>query len=231
MKSNTYQSEVVNMKELNHLFIEMTAKSCNQHCKQCYIDFPMYKKISDFIDIDIVKQALNDTTKEDIECIYLTGAEPMTHPDFNAILRFCLKRSNVCICTNASFINEKKARFLKKVEEESNNEIIFMLSLVHFDEIKNDNVRCRGAFRQVLNAVRCLIKYNFNPIFNITNFYNEPREVILKNFCEIFKNLGFDVNDSNFKINQYFDKYSSKNKNEEISQITNDNIFDCKNSR
>ena len=107
MKSNIYQSEVIYLNALRNLFIEMTAKNCNQHCKHCYIDFPKYKKETDFISIDVIKQALNDTTLDNIECIYLTGAEPMTHPDFNAILRLCLKRSNVCICTNGSFINDK----------------------------------------------------------------------------------------------------------------------------
>jgi molybdenum cofactor biosynthesis enzyme MoaA len=100
MTSTIYQSEVANMKALNNLFIELTAKVCNQHCRHCFLDFPKYKKEEDFIDIDIIKHALNDTMHEDIECIYLTGAEPMTHPDFNSILRLCLKRSNVCICTN-----------------------------------------------------------------------------------------------------------------------------------
>lgn len=60
----------------------------------------------------------------------------MTHPDFNAILRACLKRSNVCIFTNGTFINEKKVRFLKRVEEESSYEIIFKLSIDHYDEVK-----------------------------------------------------------------------------------------------
>ena len=83
------------MKELNNLFIEMTAKSCNQHCKHCYIEFPQYKKVQDFISIDVIKQALNDTTQEKVECIYLTGAEPMTHPDFNTILRLCLTHSSI----------------------------------------------------------------------------------------------------------------------------------------
>ena len=142
MKSNIYQSEVVEMKALNNLFIEMTAKNCNQHCKHCFLEFPKYKKEADFISIDIIKQALNDTTQDNIECIYLTGAEPMTHPDFNAILRLCLKRSNVCIYTNGSFINEKKARFLKRVEDESNFEIIFKLSIDHYEEVKSDFSIC-----------------------------------------------------------------------------------------
>ena len=113
-----YQVPKCELKELNNLFIEMTAKNCNQHCKHCYIDFPQSKAPKDFISIDKIKNALEDTKGENLYCIYLTGAEPMLHPDFNAILRLCLKVTNVCICTNGSFLNEKKVRFLKKVEEE-----------------------------------------------------------------------------------------------------------------
>ena len=79
----------------------------------------------------------------------------MTHPDFNTILRICLKKSNVCIFTNATFINEKKARFLKNVEMESNNQILFKISFTHFDEMKNDSIRFRGSYRQNMFALKC----------------------------------------------------------------------------
>jgi len=153
-----YQPQICILKELNNLFIELTAKNCNRRCKHCYIDFPYSKNVKDFIEIDTIKEALLDTQQENLQCIYLTGAEPMTHPDFNAILRLCLKRTNVCICTNGSFINEKKARFLKKVEDESNFEIIFQLSIDHYNEIKSDDIRGRGTYRQTINAIKCLIK-------------------------------------------------------------------------
>ena len=173
------------MKELNNLFIELTAQSCNQHCKHCYIEIPQYKRIHDYINIDIIKQALNDTTNDNIECIYLTGAEPMTHPDFNAILRLCLKRSNVCICTNGSFINEKKARFLKKVEDEglvnkTENQIFFKLSLAHFNELESDKVRYRGNYRQTIFALKTLSRYNFNSVLSIQNFYNLDKKEIFE---------------------------------------------------
>ena len=172
MRTNTYQAEVITMKSLKNLFIEMTAKNCNMHCKHCYIDFPKYKKVEDFIKLDVIKNAINETMDDNIECIYLTGAEPMTHPDFNAILRFCLTRCNVCICTNGSFINEKKARFLKKVEDESEYQIIFKLSFASYDELRNDEVRFRGAFRQNMYALKCLDKYDFTTIACINNYYN-----------------------------------------------------------
>ncbi|OLA77006.1 MAG: hypothetical protein BHW55_05525 [Candidatus Melainabacteria bacterium 35_41] len=206
MNNSIYQSQMCQLKELNNLFIELTEKNCNQHCKHCYIDFPLSKNIKDFISIDRIKDALTDTRNEKIECIYLTGAEPMTHPDFNSILRTCLKRSNVCIFTNGSFINEKKARFLKRVEEESSFEIIFKLSIDHYDEVKNDDIRSRGSYRQVIHAIKSLSKYGFNPILNITNYYREDKKVLIKEFKRICQKIGFEAEDYNFTINEYHDK-------------------------
>lgn len=199
------------LEKLKNLYIELTAKNCNQRCKHCYIDFPISKNVKDFISTDKIKQALADTKEEDLECIYLTGAEPMTHPDFNLILRLCLKRCNVCICTNASFINEKKARFLKKVEEESKNEIYFKLSIDHYEEIKNDNIRGRGAYRQTVNALKSLIKYDFNPILSIVNYYGEEHKILLKEFKNVCDKIGFETVRGNFEIKNYYNKYSQPN--------------------
>lgn len=225
--SSIFSAPVVELIELNNLFIELTAKNCNQRCKHCYIDFPISKNVKDFISIDKIKDALNDTKNNTIQIIYLTGAEPMTHPEFNTILRLCLKRASVCICTNATFINEKKARFLKKVEEESNNEIIFKLSIDHYNEIKNDDIRGRGAYRQTLNAIKSLIKYNFNPILNIVNYYGEDRKVLIAEFNKVCDKIGFEVNDFNFQINEYYNKYKPDSDDFDFKYCD----FDCKSGR
>ena len=206
--ANVFSAPVIELVELNNLFIELTAKNCNQRCKHCYIDFPISKNVKDFISIDKIKEALNDSTKENIEYIYLTGAEPMTHPEFNSILRLCLKRASVCICTNATFINEKKARFLKKVEDESRNEIIFKLSIDHYNEIRNDDIRGRGAYRQTVSAIKSLIKYGFNPMLNITNYYNEDEKVLVEEFTKLCNKIGFEANDFNIQVNQYYNIYN-----------------------
>lgn len=208
MNNTIFQTPTCHMKEFNNLFIELTAKNCNLRCKNCYIDFPLSKNVKDFISLDAVKKALSDTKSESIECIYLTGAEPMTHPDFNHILRACLKHSNVCIFTNGTFINEKKVRFLKRVEDEGVNEIIFKLSIDHYNEIKNDEIRARGSYRTVIHAIKNLTKYGFNPILCITNYYKEDRQTLINEFKKICKNTGFEAKDSNFTINEFIDKNS-----------------------
>ena len=227
MNNTIYTAPMSNLKNLSNLFIELTAQSCNQRCKHCYIDFPLSRKVKDFISIDKIKEALNDSTSEDIKCIYLTGAEPMTHPDFNSILRLCLKRCNVCICTNGSFINEKKARFLKKVEDESNYQIIFQISIDHYDEVKCDDIRGRGVYRQALNALKSLVKYNFIPIICITNYYKEDRSVLIYEFQNIFAKFGFNLTDDNFKINNWI----NKNETSEQTEQSKWNSLDCEYGR
>lgn len=224
--SKLFQAQICHLKELNNLFIELTAKNCNRRCKHCYIDFPYSKNIKDFITIDLIKEAINDTKSENLECIYLTGAEPMTHPDFNTILRLCLRQTNVCICTNGTFINEKKARFLKKVEDESDFEIIFQLSIDHYDEVKSDDIRGRGTYRQTLNAVKSLIKYDFNPVLCVTDYYKEGKTELLKGFQQVCKKIGFEASDKNFKINQlYTPNFSEQDFSEKWEKL------DCENGR
>ena len=187
MKNSIFTAPVYQLDELNNLFIEMTAQNCNQRCSDCYIKFPLSKNIKDFISVDKIKEALLDTKFENIYCIYLTGAEPMTHPDFNSILRLCLKRCNVCICTNGSFLNEKKIRFLKKVEDEGSNQIFFKLSLTHYNEIENDKSKYRGNFRQTIYALKTLCNYNFTSVLNIQNSYSLNNKELINKFSFIFQ--------------------------------------------
>lgn len=192
MSNSIYTAPIYKLDELNNLFIELTEKNCNQRCSNCYISFPMSKNLKDYISLEKIREALFDTKSENIYCIYLTGAEPMMHPDFNSILRLCLRRCNVCICTNGSFLNEKKIRFLKKVEDEGlvnklQNQIFFKLSLAHFNELESDKVRYRGNFRQTIFALKTLSRYNFNAVLSVQNFYNLDRAEILNEFNRIFK--------------------------------------------
>ena len=216
---------VCKLTELNHLFIELTAKNCNQRCKKCYIDFPLTKNVKDFIQVDKIKQALVDTKESDLKCIYLTGAEPMTHPDFNSILRLCLKTTNVCIFTNATFINEKKARFLKKVEDESEYQIIFKLSFASYDEQRNDDVRFRGAFRQNMYALKCLDKYDFTTIMCVNNYYQEDERVIQNCFQGIIKEQ--ELKNSMVQIT----KWADNNNLVDISKLEDNGIYDCSKGR
>ncbi len=213
MKNTIITAPCNELKEFESLFIEMTAKNCNLKCKHCYIDFKENKKVKDYIPIDKVKQALSILKVENIKFIHLSGAEPMLHPDFNSILRLCLKYASVVIHTNGMNINDKKARFLRKVEEENNmgNEIIFRISIDHYIEQKNDELRGRGSFRKSIHAIQSLNKYYFNPILSIVNYWNENPKDLISNFKLLCKNIDFETDNINYSIIPYIDKSSYVN--------------------
>ena len=201
MNKTIVKAPFVSMQKLEELFIEMTAQNCNLRCKYCYLDFS-HKKTKDFIPVEKVKGALELLGKNKLKYIHLTGAEPMLHPDFNQILRLCLNYSSVVIHTNALNINDKKSRFLRKVEEENNfgNEIIFMISIDSTDEKENDEFRGRGSYRKAIHAIQSLLKYGFNPILSIVNHKALPEKEIIETFNSLCSSFNFETSDINFKI-------------------------------
>ena len=219
----------VELKELNNLFFELCYKACNLKCKHCYIEKNPYKQEKDFIPLDKIKNALLQTRGENISSIYLTGGEPLLHPDFNIILRMCLKFSNVTVMSNGVLINDKKARFLRKIDDENNFETIYRISLDHFDELKNDEIRGRGSFRKAFGAILNLAKYEFNPIISVCNYYQESREDLFKGFYELFKKHNFEIEDINLKIMPYFEKGDSDDFIEDFD--FDKTKLDCCNSR
>ncbi len=223
------QAPKVEMKELNNLFFELCYRACNLKCKHCYIEKNPYKQEKDFIPLDKIKQALLDTRGENLTSIYLTGGEPLLHPDFNTILRMCLKFSNVTVLTNGYMINDKKARFLRKIDDENNFETIYRISIDHFDELKNDEIRGRGSFRKALSAVLNLAKYEFNPIISVCNYYGESKEDLFAGFSSLFKKYDFEIEDINLKIMPYFDKNANEGFIEDFD-IKKEKL-DCYNSR
>lgn len=224
---------IYELKELNNLFIEMTSKNCNQRCNKCYIEFPNSKNVKDFISVDKVKEAIAESKNENIHCIYLSGAEPMTHPDFNTILRLCLKRCNVCICTNGSFLNEKKIRFLKKVEDEGTNQIFFKLSLAHWDEIMSDKIKYRGNFRQIISALKILQRYNFISVLTVQNDYNISHEELKNNIEKMLKEKEIDyvdiqINESHPVTDNYNDNITANKTDCMFGRVVAQNgIYTC----
>lgn len=218
----------VEMKELNNLFFELCYKACNLKCKHCYIEKNPYKQIKDFIPLEKIKAALLETRNDAVSSIYLTGGEPLLHPDFNAILRMCLKFSNVTVMSNGILINDKKARFLRKIDDENNFETIYRISMDHFDELKNDEIRGRGSFRKAMSAILNLAKYEFNPIISVCNYFRESREDLFKGFYNLFKKNNFEIENINLKIMPYFEK---REETQEIPDNFDPSVLDCSNSR
>lgn len=220
----------VEFENLDNFYIELTNQNCNLKCKHCYINFEPYKKIKDFIPLDTIKQALNDIKPLNVKMIYLTGGEPLLHPDFNTILRTCLKHYPVTIFSNGININDKKARFLKKVEDEGENELFFYISIDSYDERKNDDLRCRGTFRKSIGAIQSLIKYSFVPTIKYTNYYKEDIATIQSSMKNILERYNIDFSDVNLEILPWFDSKQTRQNTEKL-EVSQTAQLACQNTR
>ena len=218
---------VVEMKELKNLFLQLCSKACNLKCKNCYIERNPLKNEEDFIPIEKIKENLSILKGRRINSLYLTGGEPLLHPDFNQILRMCLKITNTTVMSNGTMINDKKARFLRKIDDESQFETIYRISLDSTNELENDEMRGRGSYRKALGAIMSLIKYEFNPIISVVNYKNLKKEEIFDDFRNFFRKKGIEIDEINLKIIPYFPK------NIEMEEIKNfkKEMLDCATSR
>lgn len=199
MNNSIIQAQCVNLDELNHLFIDLSYtkqqdKTFNVYRSRCF-----NQKNKKYLQIDEIRDALSSIDKNVLRYIYLIGENSMSHPEFNHILRLCLNYSSVTIFSDGSCINDKKSRFLKRVEDEGSNEIIFKIFINHFDEKTNDEIAGRGSFRKALHAITSLNKYGFNPILTIkTN--NSNYNDLMQGFIELGKKFKFETDDINFSF-------------------------------
>ena len=142
----------------------------------------------------------------------------------------CLKVTTTTVMSNGVMINDKKARFLRKIDDESRFETIYRISLDSTNELENDSMRGRGSFRKALSAIMSLLKYEFNPIISVVNYKNRPKQEIFEEFQAFFSQKGFNLEDINLKIIPYFSK---SDETLQVEMIENIDIkkLDCYSSR
>lgn len=237
----SFQAPCIEMKKLNNLWFLLTGFTCNLKCSHCYLSCSPTNKSRKFLNIDKIKQTLSEVNKKDLEETYLCGGEPLLHRDINNIIRLCIKYTNVNVLTNATLINDKKARFLRQLEMDSDYEIIFRISLDHYTEKKNDEIRGKGSFKKTLGGINNLINSDFNPIISAVNLWGEDESELKKGYFDLFSQFDFEASEMNLKIlpviktGEYSKNFAPYNENELITAETFKNSkpenFDCYNSR
>lgn len=180
------------LENLEDLYFELVPKHIDLRKKRPTYLSREKKKKSQLLGIDAIKAAIEDIDRTKLKNIYLIGSEPIFNPDFNRILRFCLKIAPTTVVTGAQNINEKKARFLDKVqmESEKNYPLSFNINLYHYDERINDTYCVRGDFRKVMHAISSLQKYDFMPKIIVQNVTNSSKDELLSGFEKVFKQYG-----------------------------------------
>lgn len=230
----------VQLRNLSNLWFQLSNNACNLKCKHCYLGCSPSNKAA-FLPLEKVKNTLEEAKDFNIHEIYLNGGEPLLHPDINAIIRLSLKNTNVSILTNGTLLNDKKVRFLRQIEQNHDYELIFRVSIDHYIEAKNDDIRGKGSLKKALAGVSNLIRYGFNPIISVVNVWDEDPDSLKKGFFELLSSINFEPDDINIKIipaiksGEFSKNYQAYGENDlvtgEMMQNKDTSLFDCASTR
>ena len=236
----SFKAPSIELRGLNNLWFQLSTSACNLKCKHCYLSCMPSNKPR-FLPLDKIKSGIEEAKKLQLGEIYLNGGEPLMHPDINNIIRMSLKLANVTILTNGILINDKKARFLRQIEQDHDFEIIFRVALDHYTEAKNDEIRGKGSFKKTVAGINNLIRYGFNPIISVVNIWEEDESSLKNGFFELLSTLNFEADDINVKIippvkaGEYAKNFQAYDENEFVTQEELEKVdsskFDCANSR
>ena len=222
----------VTLENLEDLYFELVPKNVDLRKKRPTYLSKEKKRTSKLLGIETIKEAICDIDRSKLKNIFLIGSEPIFNPDFNRILRLCLKIAPTTVITGAQNINEKKARFLEKVqnEDERNHPLNFQITLYHFDERINDTYCTRGDFRKVLHAIASLQKYDFMPKITVQNVTNASEEDLIEGFGKVFRQYNLVI--PQISIQTKIDAAQEINNDmSEINFITLSKNLNCAKSR
>ena len=137
-----------------------------------------------------------DQAKElGVKEIYYTGGEPFLHQNFLEILERTLRDFPVSILTNGLPINNQRADSLEHLYSKSFYSLEIRISLDDYNEKRNDAVRGKGTFRQVLNTYKRLYDRGLLPILTISEIgsYLNPEEAQInsyKKYVDLLQSIG-----------------------------------------
>ncbi len=139
------------------LHIELTER-CNQNCYYCYNNSGGRVKEA-IIPVEMLLDTINELSEKGLEVVELTGGEPLLHPHFFNILKFCGEKLNlVSVLTNGTLIDETFVNQLKIIRHKP----IFSISLDSFSEVEHERKSgIKGSFKKTTEAIRLLSKENF----------------------------------------------------------------------
>ncbi|MCE7736554.1 MAG: radical SAM protein [Candidatus Heimdallarchaeota archaeon] len=170
-----------------------TGSKCNLACTHCYVESSPTANHHPQLTVDTFKSKLDEAVSKNYKKleIYFTGGEPFINPNLLLMFEESLKHGNTTVLTNATKISMEIALDLSKIQEKSNNKLIFRVSLDGPTAETNDEIRGKNAFNRATQGVHNLVKYGFNPIVTTMRSWPLLKEIkIEEKFIELLVNHG-----------------------------------------
>ncbi len=181
----------VALERLDILWLQIAGTICNLNCKHCFIGCGPEVRRHKMMSKEHVYGLLDEALELGVKEFYLTGGEPLLHPDIFDIVSRMLERSPATILTNGTLISERTSKRIAAIQRVSRNKLEFRVSLESFTERENDLIRGPGSFARAKNGIKNLVASGFNPIITTTRWWDDDREEEFESgFSELISSLG-----------------------------------------
>jgi len=155
--------------------------TCNFACIHCSVKRFQGEKEGKFFTISDVKELSRQADKMGLAQIVITGGEPLVFPDFDDLVKAIdPKKFYIISDTNGWFLDEKRAKHLKKIGVDKIQLSIDSLSATEHDEFR----RRPGSHERCLRAIEAAKKAGLNIIVQTVVTKQRVRS---KEFIEFLK--------------------------------------------
>ena len=184
---------VVPLAHLDDLWFQVGGTLCNLECRHCFISCSPHNRAFGFLDVDTVRQALDESVRLGVKEYYFTGGEPFLNADMTAILELTLRYGPATVLTNGTVFKNEWLERLAATEAASPYSLEFRVSIDGCSAAENDPIRGPGTFDRAMHGVRQLVAHGFLPIITVTRTREDRDEAaLLAGFVEALRQEGYE---------------------------------------
>jgi molybdenum cofactor biosynthesis enzyme MoaA len=159
---------VVPLAHLDDLWFQVAGTLCNLECRHCFISCSPHNHSFGFLDLESVRQRLEESVRLGVKEYYFTGGEPFLNRDMVAILELTLQYGPATVLTNGTVLKDEWLMRLRSAEATSPYSLEFRVSIDGYTAEENDPIRGPGTFARALRGIRQLSEHGFLPIVTVT---------------------------------------------------------------
>ncbi|MFC1862812.1 radical SAM/SPASM domain-containing protein [Thermodesulfobacteriota bacterium] len=167
----------------------MITTGCNLQCRHCWPQADSIQAAVSIIPGDF-HTLVDNFVRLGVRTIYITGGEPLTHPDCYEMLAYAATRDevdHVCLQTNGTQLTTEQIAGIKGLPGEK---IRFQVSMEGARAETHDAIRGKGSFEQTVAGLRRLGEMGLG--HNITAAFTETQSTIedLPDLLALVESLG-----------------------------------------
>lgn len=183
----------IELRSLDELWFQVAGTVCNLTCHHCFISCSPQNRSFEFLTLDEVAAALEESVAHGVREYYFTGGEPFLNKDLRRMLARTLEFGPATVLTNGTVLKPEWLTELFAAEQDSCYSLEFRVSIDGPSAAVNDPIRGDGTFVKAMEGVRLLCSAGFLPIITMTQTWDDAdNQTILKDFRDVLRQHGCD---------------------------------------